>query len=136
MKKVSALPQSASTQRVDGTNVPEQQDVEVGDVVLSHQPLGQLVFLQHATQGFKGFGVTLGALHLDGFVEELALLKQADDQVKQINVGRLDRRLVFAECRHHDILKEGTHGHFLFRRVVEDPETDLVAEPLIGQQVG
>jgi hypothetical protein len=53
-------------------------------------------------------------------------------RVKQIDVGRLDRRLVFAKRRHHNILKEGTHGHFLFRRIVEDPETDLVAEPLGG----
>ena len=67
---------------IDGTNVPEQQDVEVGDVVLGHQPLRQFVFLQYATQGFEGFGVALGALHLDGLVEDLALLQKPDDQVK------------------------------------------------------
>ena len=43
---------------------------------------------------------------------------------------------MLAESRHHDILKEGAHGHFLFGRVVEDPEADLVAEPLVRQQIG
>jgi hypothetical protein len=38
---------------------------------------------------------------------------------------------MLSEGRHHDIVKEGTHSHFLFGGIVENPETNFVAEALI-----
>ncbi len=79
-------------------------------------------------------GIAFFALKLDGPVEQLAFAQVVDDQLEQVDMGDFQVRAHLREMRDHE-LQVLAYFQFVLGGVVENIETDLIAEARAAQHV-
>lgn len=103
--------------------------------VLLHDAFGKFVFFKDPAQRFKSLVITLLRLHLNGFVEQISVLEQIDDELEQVEIKKRSCGGCFLRAGSITAVKEVAHRKFLIWRIIEDPEANLVAETAVLQEV-
>ena len=90
--------------------------------------------VERSAQGLEDGFVTLRTLHLDGSVQQVPGLQMVDDQIEEVDVFDPEAGLGLGQPFHQK-LEMLTDAQFFLGWVVEDVETDLVAQPAATQEL-
>jgi hypothetical protein len=95
---------------------------------------GDLALMERAGQGFEQGRIALLPLHLEGFNQKLPGTEVVQHEVEEVDVVDPQPRRLLRDLAE----QEGdvfAHPEFVFRRVVEDVEGDLVADAGAAQEL-
>ena len=90
--------------------------------------------IERSTQGLEDGLIALCALHLDGTVQQVPGLQVVDNQIEEVDVFDPEAGLGLGQAFHQK-LQMLSDAQFFLGRVVEDVETDLVAQPGATQEL-